>query len=390
MRSDALIQVGSTTKVLNAALVMSLVDDGTVDLDTSITVYAGEEWMPDVTLRQLLSMTSGVDSGQILDIGDDAGAVKRFVALQRDVPPLAKPGEMFFYSNAGSTIAGRIAEIVTSQSWDDAFRDRILAPAGLEHSVTTWDQAVFHRLAIGHRHDQEGAVDLIRPARFGRCRAPAGSTLWSTASDLVRFAAIMLRGGVALDGTRVLSEDAVTAMHVRYAEVPHSVLADQWCLGPLVRTVDGIDAFGHAGGAFGGGSLLYWFPDLQIAIATASNTPAVAQQFSRRVHEAVLLTHGVETEAPVDPTPVEGVDVGAFVGRYAFSGGVTTFEERDGALVFTVDGMAHPVAMELEAIGDRLFRVPGQATGDPVLFIGDEDGKATHLLMGVWAMRRIG
>src|SRR4051812_30250780 len=63
---DTLFQVGSTTKVINAALIMSAVDEGLVDLDTPVTEYAGDAWAPDVTLRQLLAMTSGVDTGLIM------------------------------------------------------------------------------------------------------------------------------------------------------------------------------------------------------------------------------------------------------------------------------------------------------------------------------------
>ncbi|MCY3611147.1 MAG: serine hydrolase, partial [Gemmatimonadetes bacterium] len=77
---DTLFQIGSTTKVFNAAVVMALVDEGTLDLDEPVASYLDGAPLTsdvppvDMTLRQLLSMSSGLDNGPYTDHGrgDDA------------------------------------------------------------------------------------------------------------------------------------------------------------------------------------------------------------------------------------------------------------------------------------------------------------------------------
>src|SRR5690606_6240784 len=69
MTDDTVIQIGSTTKVWTAMLLMQLVDEGRVDLDTPVTQYlpdvrlaSGDDWRV-ITPRLLMSMSSGMDSG---------------------------------------------------------------------------------------------------------------------------------------------------------------------------------------------------------------------------------------------------------------------------------------------------------------------------------------
>jgi CubicO group peptidase (beta-lactamase class C family) len=381
---DTLFQVGSTTKVINAALVMSVVDEGLVDLDTSVTEYAGDAWAPDVTLRQLLSMTSGVDTGLIQDIGDDARAVHRFVQLQRDVPPMNAPGQQFAYSNAGSTIAGWVVERVTGDVWDKALAERVLDPTGMKHSASTLRRLAFHRFAVGHRRTTAGEVEPIRPIRFGRCRAPAGSTLSATAGDLVRFAQVMLTAGKGPGGGTVLSEHAVRAMHTPHVDVPPTGVAEQWCLGPYTVTMGGHVSYGHRGGALGGASDLRWIPELDLSVSVVTNTPALIHPLIDRVQGEILRRHGVTPSAPVPRQPVHDVDLSPYPGSYTYSGGGVRFEVRDGALVSLPDGIP-PVP--LQSLGDGLFSSPFDGR-QLLAFVGNDNGRATHFLNGVFALRR--
>src|SRR5689334_23030969 len=79
MRPDTLFLIGSIGKVYTAALVMTLVDEGTLDLDTPVITYLPDFRLTDerardtITLRHLLSHQSGIfgDYYDDFGMGDD-------------------------------------------------------------------------------------------------------------------------------------------------------------------------------------------------------------------------------------------------------------------------------------------------------------------------------
>src|SRR5690348_15187194 len=67
MTQDTVVQIGSTTKIFNAMLIMSLVEERKLDLDVPVKGYVPEFAVSDpgatetITLRHLLSMSAGID-----------------------------------------------------------------------------------------------------------------------------------------------------------------------------------------------------------------------------------------------------------------------------------------------------------------------------------------
>jgi CubicO group peptidase (beta-lactamase class C family) len=135
MTTDTLMQVGSITKVFNAIVVMTLVDEGLLVLDAPIERYlpgvpiAQPNASGELTLRHLLSMSSGLDNGPYVYYGRDDYALGRYVERLASLPRHFAPGRHFGYSNAGACIAGFIAARVTGVPWERLLRERILAPA---------------------------------------------------------------------------------------------------------------------------------------------------------------------------------------------------------------------------------------------------------------------
>lgn len=113
---DTLFQIGSTTKVFNAALVMALVDEGKLDLDLPVRTWITDFRLADesaarrITLRQPLSMWAGLDNGPYQDYGRGDDAVARYVASLAPIPQVFEPGTAFGYSNVGSSVAGLAAQ----------------------------------------------------------------------------------------------------------------------------------------------------------------------------------------------------------------------------------------------------------------------------------------
>ena len=137
-RADALFLPGSIGKLYTATLVMMLVDEGKLDLDTPIRHYLPDFEVHDahardtVTPRHLLTHTSGFDGDHFTDTGRGDDALARYVAGCADLPQIVDPGRIWSYSNSGYAILGRIVEVLTGVTFEQALRERLFTPLALD------------------------------------------------------------------------------------------------------------------------------------------------------------------------------------------------------------------------------------------------------------------
>src|SRR5207249_143291 len=132
-----------------------------------------------VTPRHLMSMSSGIDNGPYTDHGRGDDAVRRYVQSLAEIPVSFLPGQGFGYSNASTNVSGRLVEHVTGQTWDEVLRERLLEPAGLEHSATSAEDVIWRRHALGHVGGPQPSV--LPHWSLPRSMGPAGGTLCQTA-----------------------------------------------------------------------------------------------------------------------------------------------------------------------------------------------------------------
>lgn len=181
------IPMAASSQWLTAALIMSLVDEGKLSLDDPIVkyipIYASYS-KKYITIRNCLSHTHGILADKNIQVK------KKYASLEEEATAYAKkeiernPGEQFFYSGIGPSIAGRIAEIVTKKSFDRLIQERILRP--LKMRQTNFGQ------------DFDKAID------------PSGG-LVTSANDYMNFLVMLLDKGM-FEGKRVLSEKAIAEM----------------------------------------------------------------------------------------------------------------------------------------------------------------------------------
>ncbi|MDX1384487.1 MAG: serine hydrolase domain-containing protein, partial [Thermoanaerobaculia bacterium] len=288
--ADTLFQIGSTTKVMNACVVMSLVDEGVLDLDRPVRTWIDGFRLADrtatrgVTLRQLLSMSAGVDNGPYTDHGRGDDALSRYVASLAEVPHVFAPGTAFGYSNAGTCIAGLAAQRAAGKSWETLLEERILAPLGLERSASFGEDLLFHSVSLGYRVPDTGREPERVPVwALPRSMAPAGATHSSSAGDLVRVARKFLAGGRSAGGGQVLSPTSVATLHRPQVTLPARLIAQRWCTGPYWKQWGGEVIYGHSGTNSGGSSLLLWCPARNVAAATIANVPSQGYPLADRV-----------------------------------------------------------------------------------------------------------
>lgn len=409
MTPDTVIQIGSTTKVFNAALIMTLVDQHRLDLDTPIVQYMPRFHVADpkarttITLRHLLSMSSGLDNGPYTQFRNGDEALGSYVDSLRTLPQVFAPGQGFGYSNAGTSIAGRVAEVVTGESWDALLRARILEPIGLAHTVTLAEDLPFQRVSVGHlaaKSGQAGAV--VRPWYITTAQGPAGSTLAASAHDVAEFAALFVNDGVAGNGRRVLTHASIAAMMTPTAPSPGGDFI-AWGVGPSLMRWGDTDVWWHPGGNQSGVSMLYWIPDRHAVLAVLINTPAAAAKFFTAISgsfaQAVFGIAAAQAKPPAAPIVVANAQ--RFVGVYAHTG--ARYEvSQSGPKLHLQMSMRYEGALEDEpaaaasdgdliALGGDRFLLPTPDGGyESVSFFGStKDGRAEDLIAPYFAARRV-
>jgi CubicO group peptidase (beta-lactamase class C family) len=339
---DSVFNLGSITKVWTATMIMQLVDEGALTLDTPVVRALPEFAATDadtdaaataaITVRHLLSHTSGIDD-MYAETGRGDDCVARYVAKLRDLPQVRPVGATFSYCNAGIVVAGRIIETITGKTWDAALRERLVGPLGLTATVTLPEEALLHRVAVGHPGG--AGAPPTRVWSGPRSLAPTGR-ITARVHDLLAFVRMHLAGGLAPDGTRLLSAESAEAMTAKEADLPcPSIMGDSWGLGWSRDTWDGQLVIGHSGVGIGQLAFVRALPGREFAVALLTNGGDGPALYHDVFAETFRELAGVAMPAPFQP-PAEParVDIAPYEGRYyARSDTAVELVRRDGAAV---------------------------------------------------------
>jgi CubicO group peptidase (beta-lactamase class C family) len=185
---DTQFRIGSITKTMTAALIMMLRDEGQLALDDLLYRHLPGTAAGGVTLRQLLAHVSGMQREPDGDWWERAPGpdLDRFLATLTREKVAYPPYRSYHYSNLAYGLLGAALTRLAGQSWWDLVDARILQPLGM--SRTTYHAA--EPFARGYVvHPWHGTL-REEPRHDAGAMAPAGQ-LWSTASDLARWAAFL-------------------------------------------------------------------------------------------------------------------------------------------------------------------------------------------------------
>jgi len=221
---DTLFQAASISKPIAAMAILKAVSDQRFGLDDDVNkilvswkVPTSEYTMKEpVTLRGLLSHTSGTDDGfgfpgyqpaaplptlpQILN-GESPSNVGR-VLIGR------APFTAFKYSGGGLTLAQLLLTDATKRPFPDLMREWVLAPIGMSHSAYEQPLSAARDKNAARGHDRMGAA---RDVKWHVYPELAAAGLWTTAPDLARFG-IEMQKSLQGRSNRVLSRAMMLEM----------------------------------------------------------------------------------------------------------------------------------------------------------------------------------
>ncbi len=178
-----------------------------------------------------------------------------------------------------------------------------------------------------------GADAPIVTPQWGIYRScgPAG-LIHMTARDLLTFVQAHLDGGVAPDGTRILSAESVAAMQQPQVQIPDPyTLGSHWGLGWILMTWDGRTVIGHDGATLGQGAFQRTLPEAGLSVALLTNGGHHPRELFEALFDEVF-TELAGVSVPKRPEPRADVTIASrerFTGRYAREGIEMTIRPAD-------------------------------------------------------------
>ncbi|MEV0108260.1 serine hydrolase domain-containing protein [Nocardia sp. NPDC050799] len=272
------VRIASNTKTFTATLVLQLVAEGRIGLETPAADYLPEFALDErITVRMLLQHTSGIFNftGELYDDGTVVLGIpapgtplgeewvdhrfktyrpQELVELALSKPARFAPGTGWSYSNTNYALARLLIEKVTGRSFAEEVRRRILGPLGLSGTVapeTSPELPEPHAHAY-YRYTQDGAEKIVDVTRHNPSWTCGGDMI-STTRDLHTFISALLRG-------ELLPAELLAQMCTSH---PTGIPTMDYGLGVFVRDLgpDGGIVITHNGGHAGYATLMYSTPD---------------------------------------------------------------------------------------------------------------------------------
>ena len=253
LKRDDIFRIASQTKAITSTAVMMLWEEGKFQLDDPIskyipefknpqvlksfkysdTTYTSESAKSEITIRHLITHTSGIGYGiidgneQMKMIYAKAGVTDLFttdkITIAESVKKLAKlplhhnPGEKFTYSE-GLDVLGYFIEVVSGMPFDQFLKTRIFDPLAMNDTRFYLPEEKTGRLVtVQQKTDGKWTkypitfYDTDYPVKGAKTFFSGGAGLSSTAKDYATFLQMYLNGG-ELNGVRLLSRTTIEAI----------------------------------------------------------------------------------------------------------------------------------------------------------------------------------
>ncbi|MFN2442180.1 MAG: exo-beta-N-acetylmuramidase NamZ domain-containing protein [Thermoanaerobaculia bacterium] len=211
VRSDTIYDLASLTKVVaTTPAIHLLAERGKIDIDAPLRRYIPEMSDGEVTIRHLLTHTSGLPPS--LSLEEPWSGYEEGIRRAASEPLVHRPGLVFRYSDIGFILLAEVVGRVSGMPLDRFVRNEIYAPLGMTDTDFRPDPRLRDRIAPTEQVEEgmlRGVVHDPTSRRMGGVAGHAG--LFSTVDDLRRYAEMILGNGMR-DGVRIFSPATVERM----------------------------------------------------------------------------------------------------------------------------------------------------------------------------------
>jgi CubicO group peptidase (beta-lactamase class C family) len=379
---ETLFQAASISKPVAAMGALRLVEEGKLSLDEDINKYLTSWKVPEneftkekkVTLRGLLSHSAGMTVHGFRGYQSDEPAPALLQVLNGEKPANSAPirvdilpGSRWRYSGGGISVMQQMIIDVTGKPFPEFMRRAVLDKLGMKHS--TYEQPLpktFSRnVAAGHR-----ATGEIIKGKWHTYPEMAAAGLWTSASDLARFA-IEIQKSKAGKSNRVLSAGMTNQML--------TLVKGDYGLGVGLRGAGNTLSFAHGGSNEGFRCFLFAYAETGQGMVVMTNGDGGAP-LANEIIRSIAREYGwpdytvkERVLARVDPKIFA-----SYTGQYTLRGSSVTITTDNGKLYIQAPPFG-PDKIEIYPESETKYFVLLQEV--TFTFIKDEKGQVTELLV---------
>ena len=387
-----LYRIASITKLFTATAIVQLRDAGKLQLDDPVFrhlpwfgVRNRFEEAPVITIRHLITHWSGLPREAAFpywteNVFPTAAEIEQALGGQEVA---VAPETQWKYSNLAVSLAGRVVEAATGQTYTAYVREKILLPLGMEQTLVSPSDPGTPGLAAGYGMKWPGTPRKTAP--FSDCRgiAPAAG-MASNIEDLARFASFQFRREPAANPTVLRGSSLDEMQRIQW-------LNPDWCSGRglafhIVRR-DHRTLFGHAGALRGFRSSLVMNASDKVGAVVLANADGIdTWSIAERVFDWIAPALGAPDAARESGSPSSAWT--AYVGRYRSDWGDEQVLVLDGTLALIDPRLPDPLTEVtwLHPVAEHAFRMEtragSQSLGELARFEMDDAGRVVRLWQG--------
>lgn len=290
--TETLFHIASTQKSMTSFMIATLVDDGLVEWDTPVVEYdpdfalEDEEATNSVTLRHLLTMTSGIHDEDDDEFDSYESYAEDLYEYLPQIDLLAAPGEQYSYSNIAVSVAAYVGVAAGGEEYEDLytayqelFTQQVLEPIGMNDVVFLYSDAL-ENPNYGHSYQLDGGewVEAETEDVDSDPLAPSGY-IKANVMDMAKFISTQINEGVAPNGNQVVSAENLM-------ETWEPAL-ENYGMGWQVAEYNGFSFYIHDGYFDNYTSIIGFSPDKKIGFVVLNNSADMGDNLIWGVPEKV-------------------------------------------------------------------------------------------------------
>jgi CubicO group peptidase (beta-lactamase class C family) len=283
---DTVFQIGSCSKAFTAARVGMLVDQGALGWNDRVVRHLPQfamssQWITDAfVVDDLMAHRSG--------LYEYAGDYEAFLGYSRShmihslryFQPESSFRTEYAYQNGFFLVAAALIEAFSGQSYEEAIRQGILEPLGMNHTTISEEGylAAENRAAMYAPTADRSSINRIpddwRLNPWCYLYAPAGG-INSNARDMAQWVRLNLGAG-SYEGRRLLDSATLAWIYTPHTLIPQGFYSrngwDAYCLGWFYTPGEPFPSIQHGGNTLGHHSLVSLVPQARVGAVVLTNT----------------------------------------------------------------------------------------------------------------------
>lgn len=283
MTADHKFKIASIGKTFTATLVLQLIEEGFLDYDDTIDrfldnqivmldrlhVYEGIAYGRQITVKQLLSHTSGIadymeDPRFVPDILEHpkkqwspSDILQKYYEYETNKKALFPPGDGFNYSDVNYVLLAMIIEQVTGETYHAQLESRIFSPLGMNNSYLEYYEEARGDKPLSHAF--LSTLDLVTDVNTSMDWGGGG--IVSTCEELNTFFRALVDG-------KLFEKESTLRQMIGEADEGRGGSDYDYGLGIMKRSMHGLTFYGH-GGAYD--CDMYYCPEKNISVCMSLN-----------------------------------------------------------------------------------------------------------------------